>query len=155
MGNITQVYSSGFTDAILAGGAGMGMIGLFIGMFFCLGLMSFGWLSKSLAVMMGAAIAWMGLGAYGFATSASTWDIYYVMGALSMALILVCLFVGKTQRDTREEEKATKLKVVVEPTKSYRERFEEYEKRTGAKTKSEREAEAEDRLNRKLRRRLE
>jgi hypothetical protein len=103
--------------------------------------------------MLAAAIAWIGIGTFSFASSTDTWDIYRVVGALSVAMILVCILAGKNQSDKREEAKQ-KLIIKVEPVKTYGERYAEWEKKSGARTKAERDATIGARAEKNLARRL-
>lgn len=139
-----------FISGTVQGGEGVTAIGLFAGLFVCLGIMGTGWLFKSLAIMMGGTIAWVGIGAYAFNTSSSAWDLHYIMGCLCFAMAVVCLFVTAKQRNEREEEKANKLKVEVKPTKSYAERYKEYQARTGSLTQEEKDARDERRFRKRM-----
>ena len=156
-GNYSLCYASGS----IIGGENVNVMGIGL-----IGLLPLGLMALSMAwfkitskdgwpIMIGAGLAWLAMGAYGFSKTATAWDIYQIIGAISIAMLVLCMLLSYAGAQARQEAIQAKVKVEINQPKSYKERFEEYEKRTGAKTRSEREAEAEDRLNRKLRRRLE
>jgi hypothetical protein len=132
-GTDIEITGNSSTVGFGIGGENVGILALFAGMFFALALMGFGYAAKSLALFIGASMAWIGIAAYSYSQSTG-WDIYRVMGALAVALIFVCLLVSIKQ-DSDKKSEAQKLIIKPEPTKSYGERYAEYEKKTGTKPK--------------------
>lgn len=86
-------------------------------------------------LMLAAGLAWLALGAFAFSASAEAWDIYQIVGSLSIAMLLLCTVL--TFEGVRQPPITTI--VVKPPTKSYGERYEEFSKSRGLKTRKKEE----------------
>jgi hypothetical protein len=143
LGNGT--YSLCYASGTVQGGEAVGTMSLGIFAFIPIGLMalSMAWFKVTgkdgWPIMIGAGLAWMALGVYGFATSEAAWDIYYIIGAVSMAMLTLCVFLGYEGSKARGEEIRAKTIVKLEPVRSYGERYADWEKKTGAKPKEKKE----------------
>lgn len=156
-GNYSLCYASGS----IVGGENVSVMGIGL-----IGLLPLGLMALSMAwfkitgkdgwpIMIGAGLAWLAMGAYGFSKTTEAWDIYQIIGAISIAMLVLCVLLSYSGAQARQEAIQAKIKVEVNPPKSYGERFADWEAKSGARTRAQRDTDSEDRMNRKLRRRLE
>jgi len=83
-------------------------------------------------IMIGAGLAWLGLGVYAFAQSESSWDIYQIVGAVAMAMLTLCLLLSyEGSRARRDTIKASIVTKEPPPRRSYAQRYKEWEEGSG------------------------
>jgi len=148
IGNIIYLATTSCTGMTSTELVGLGIAGLGLFSIFPILLMalSMAWYKitgqDGWPIMIGAGLAWLGLAVYGFATSSSAWDIYQIVGAVSMSMLALCILLSYGSRETsRKAREAAKVQATVKveppPKDSYSKRYKNWEEGSGLKSKEQ------------------
>jgi hypothetical protein len=138
-GNYSLCYASGTVQ----GGEDVSAMGVGLISIIPLGLMalSMAWFKitgkDGWAIMLGAGLAWIALAVLAFGKSEEAWDVYQIIGALSIAMLLLCALLTFSKVAQKPE-----VQIVVKAVpKSYGERYSDFEKSRGLKNGNDKKKE--------------